>query len=68
MVKFMMAGIIAFSMSSTEVNWKEITADFSHWSYHSQKEVKQLQETEHCFVWHQEGEAKYTIPQKKAKK
>tara|TARA_R110000737_G_scaffold51653_2_gene73099 strand:+ start:921 stop:1073 length:153 start_codon:yes stop_codon:yes gene_type:complete len=28
MVKFMMAGIIAFSMSSTEVNWKEITLIF----------------------------------------
>ena len=68
MVKFMMAGIIAFSMASTEVNWKEITADFSHWSYHSQKEVKQFQETEHCFVWRSEGEARYIIPQEKVKK
>ena len=68
MVKFMMAGIIAFSMSSTEINWKEITTDFSHWSYHSHKEVKQLQKTEHCFVWLPEGEAKYVIPQKKVKK
>ena len=68
MVKFMMAGIIAFSMSSTEVNWKEITTDFSHWSYHSHKEAKQLQKTEHCFVWHEEGDDKYTIPQKKDKK
>ena len=68
MVKFMMAGIIAFSMSSTEVNWKEITTDFSHWSYHSHKEAKQLQKTEHCFVWLPEGGVKYTIPQKKVKK
>ena len=68
MVKFMMAVIIAFCMSSTEVNWKEITTDFSHWSYYSQKEVKQFQGTEHCFVWRSEGGAKYTIPQKKVKK
>jgi len=68
MVKFMMAGILAFGLSSGEVNWKEITTDFSHWSYHSQKEVKRLQKTEHCFVWLPEGGAKHTIPQKKAKK
>ena len=68
MVKFMMAGIIVLSMSSTEVNWKEITTDFSHWSYHSQKEVKKLQKTEHCFVWRDQGVTKYTVPQKKAKK
>ena len=68
MVKFMMVGIIVLSVSSTEVNWKEITTDFSHWSYHSQKEVKKLQKTEHCFVWLPEGGVKYTIPQKKVKK
>ena len=68
MGKLMMAGIIVLSMSSTEVNWKEITTDFSHWSYHSQKEVKKLQKTEHCFVWRPEGITKYTIPKKKAKK
>ena len=68
MVKLMMAGIIVLSMSSTEVDWKEITTDFSHWSYHSQKEVKKLQKTEHCFVWRPEDGDKYTIPKKKAKK
>ena len=68
MVKFMMAGIIVLSMSSTEVNWKEITTDFSHWSYHSQQEVKKLQKTEHCFVWRDQGVNKLTVPQKKVKK
>ena len=68
MIKFMMAGIIVLSMSSTEVNWKEITTDFSHWSYHSEKKVKQIQKTEHCFVWHPEVADKYITPQKKDKK
>jgi len=68
MIKFMMAGIVVLGMSSTEVNWKEITTDFSHWSYHSQKEVKRIQKTEHCFVWHPVGADKYTTPQKKDKK
>ena len=68
MIKFMMAGIIVLSMSSTEVNWKEITTDYSHWSYHSEKKVKQIQKTEHCFVWHPEGTTKHTITQKKDKK
>ena len=68
MVKLMMAGIIVLSMSSTEVNWKEITTDFSHWSYRSNQEVKQLQKTEHCFVWRDQGANKLTIPKKKAKK
>ena len=68
MGKLMMAGIIVLSMSSTEVNWKEITTDFSHWSYHSQAEVKKLQKTEHCFVWRAQGVNKYTTHPKKAKK
>jgi hypothetical protein len=51
MIKFLAAGLITLSLSAPEVNWKEITTDFSHWSYYSQKEVKELQKTEHCFVW-----------------
>ena len=51
MMKFLAAGIIVLSLSAPEVNWKDITTDFSHWSYHSQKETKELQKTEHCFVW-----------------
>ena len=51
MIKFLAAGIIVLSLSGPEVNWKDITTDFSHWSYHSQKETKELQKTEHCFVW-----------------
>jgi hypothetical protein len=52
MIKFLAAGFIAFSLhTAPEVNWQEITTDFSHWSYHSQKETKDLQKTGHCFVW-----------------
>ena len=51
MIKFLAAGFIVLSLSAPEVNWQEITTDFSHWSYHSQKETKELQKTEHCFVW-----------------
>ena len=65
MIKFLAAGIIVFSLSSPEVNWKDITTDFSHWSYHSQKETKELQKTEHCFVWRPVG---IPVPVKTPKK
>jgi len=74
MIKFLAAGIIALSLSappsmaSPEVNWKDITTDFSHWSYHSQKETKELQKTGHCFVWRPINIVKPTVPQKKSKK
>ena len=67
MTELIVAGVLVFSMA-TPVNWGKITTDFSHWSYHSQKEVKKLQKTEHCFVWRDQGVNKLTIPQKKAKK
>ena len=67
MTELIVAGVLVFSMA-TPVNWGKITTDFSHWSYHSQKEVKKLQKAEHCFVWHEEGIVKFTPPKKKAKK
>ena len=74
MIKFLAAGIIILSLSASskatgpEVNWKDITTDFSHWSYYSQKETKELQKTEHCFVWRSIDIVTPTIPQKKSKK
>ena len=51
MIKFLAAGLITLSLSAPPVDWKEITTDFSHWSYYSQKETKELQKAGHCFVW-----------------
>ena len=67
MTELIVATALVFRMAAP-VNWGKITTDFSHWSYHSQKEVKKLQKTEHCFVWHEEGIVKFTPPKKKAKK
>jgi len=70
MIKFLVAGIIAMSATSTtpEVNWEKITTDFSQWTYYSQKETKKLQKTEHCFVWRPVEAPKYVkIPAKDKK-
>ena len=67
MIKILAAGILAMGLSTPHVDWKEITTDFSHWSYYSQKDVRKLKKVENCFVWVPEGNIKYTTPQKDKK-
>jgi hypothetical protein len=67
MIKILAAGILAMGLSAPQVDWKEITTDFSHWSYYSQKDVRKLKKVENCFVWIPEGNIKYTIPKKDKK-
>jgi hypothetical protein len=68
MIKILAAGILALGLSTPQVDWKEITTDFSHWSYYSPKDMRKFKKVENCFVWVPESGIKYTIPQKKDKK
>jgi|TARA_R110000822_G_scaffold117432_1_gene249648 hypothetical protein len=68
MINILTAGILAMSLSAPQVDWTEITTDFSHWSYYSQKDMREYKKIENCFVWVPESSLEYTILQKKDKK